>query len=235
MWWGAERVDVYVGRDQCWVGGTLAHPRAERFGELGSALERARGRGVTRVAVWLSGDLAKPFLLGPVAGLRRWQEALALAQAMAVEATGSIDGCQVVLEDWPGERPALAVASPSKSIDTIHIEVRRLKLRLQSIRPWWCRVVDRDRERGVNAVAMAIEDSDALTLLREADGRPVLARTYSPLPASDQIHALVARAALAEGVAIDEFRVWRWNPESDLDHDATTGAAGAAPAAGASA
>lgn len=230
MWWGAEPVDVYVGLDTCWVAGNAEHPLGGEFGELPAALaslqthaEAARrGRKLHRgskLRVWLSGGSARPFLVGPVAGLRRWHEAMALASATAPDATGLTEPCRVVLEDWPGEQAVLATAVPVATLEHIRHQIRQAGLAIQSIRPWWCRPLEQLSAQSAYD-AIVIEDSDALTMLREQAGRFVLARSYAPRPPADQLEPIVARTVLSEGINADDMRVVRWRPADDLAHAA---------------
>jgi hypothetical protein len=227
VWWGAEPVDVYVGIQACWMAGNADQAQAVEFGDLAAALASAqaqaeatrRGRKLRRrpaVRIWLSGGLARPFLVGPIAGLRRWHEAMALASAAASEATGLTESCRTVLEGWPGDRAALAIAAPTPLLERIDQETRRLRLSVQSIRPWWCRLVESASSPAAAGETLAIEDSDALTILREHAGQFVLARTYSPRPAADQVASIVVRTALAEGVEESEIRVLNGHPADAL-------------------
>ncbi len=232
MWWAAEAVDVYVGVEAFWVAGNAEHPQATEVSDLAAALTliqaRAevarRGRRLHRrpaLRIWLSGAYAQPFLVGPIEGLRRWNEAVALADAAALDATGLSDPCRVVLEDWPGEHAALATAVPAAILEHIGLQTRQAGLAIQSIRPWWCRPVEQLSVQSVDD-AIVIEDSDALTMLREQAGRLVLARSYAPRPPADQLEPIVARTALSEGIEADDMRVVRWRPADDLAHAAAT-------------
>ena len=85
-------------------------------------IERQRSRRWRRasVALWLSGGLARPFLCGPVAGLANWDEAEAMAIAMAPDATGLAVPCSVRLEAWPGDATALATAVDARLAQAIN-------------------------------------------------------------------------------------------------------------------
>jgi hypothetical protein len=227
VWWGAEPVDVYVGLDGCWVSGSGAEQgRAVAFADLARALRSVqqrveaarRGRRLyrrARLRIWLSGGLARPFVVGPVAGLRRWHEAVALASAAAADATGLAEPCRVVLESWPGEQAALAVAAPAPTLQDIEQETQRLRLPVQSIRPWWCALLERSPSQ-LSAQALAIEDRDALTILRERAGQFVLARTYAPKPSADQVAPIIARTALAEGIEAGDIKLLSADPQTLL-------------------
>jgi hypothetical protein len=224
--WGTEPIDVYVGVAACWVAGNAEQPQAIEFSELAAALKNLnqdikatrRERKLYRrpkLRIWLSGGFARPFLIGPVAGLRRWSETVALASAAASDATGLTEPCRVVLEDWPGEQAALATAVPLAILDHIGQHTRQAGLAIQSMRPWWCRRLDQLSPTGADD-AIAIEDGDALTMLRGQAGGFVLARTYAPRPPADQLEPIVARTALSEGINADDMRVARWRPTDDL-------------------
>jgi hypothetical protein len=227
VWWAAETFDVYVGVVTCWVAGHAEQSQPVECRDLAAALtlvqEKSqaarRSRRLHRppaLRIWLSGGLARPFLVGPVAGLRRWHEAMALASAAAPEATGLTGSCRTVLEGWPGDRAALAIAVPTPLLERIDQEARRLRQSVQSIRPWWCRMVESASAPAAAGETLAIEDSDALTILREQAGQFVLARTYSPRPSADQVASVVVRTALAEGVEESEVRVLNGYPADAL-------------------
>ncbi len=157
----------------------------------------------------MSGGLARPFLVGPVDGLRTWSEALALATATAPGVTDLDGPCTTHLEDWPGDRAALATAVSQTVLDEMYAAARAARVKLVSIRPWWARVAtDSLPEQGG---VVAIRDSDALTVIGMSAGRPDLASTYSPLPELDQMRASLRRAALSQGNSLDKAVVCSWD------------------------
>jgi hypothetical protein len=233
VWWGAEPVDVVLGADECWVGGydgvsakpvrhrelrdalqQVAHAKLRGEGQAAARGRRLLGRRPV-VRVWLSGAWASPFVVPSVAGLRRWHEAEQVAAAAAAEATGLAGNLKVALEDWPGERPGLAVAAVADVVRDVEQTVIECGWVLHSIRPWFCRALAL-QPTAPTASLVAIEDGDALTVLGEAAGHMTLARTYAPRPEPDARAALLTRLALAESAASGEWLVIPWQPEADL-------------------
>ena len=142
------------------------------------------------IRVWLSGVLARPFIVGPVAGLRRWSDALAFAKAAAPGATDLDGPCVVALDDWPGERPALATAMERAVFDSIAASAKATGTRLASIRPWWAKVAG-----AINAGTASHFESLS---------------TYLPRPGPSQTNALLNRVALAAGLSHDDVRKSAW-------------------------
>ena len=100
---------------------------------LRTALER-NPAGAQQVCVWLSGALARPFMFGPVAGLRGWREAHRAAEA-AASAAGEFDGpCTVFLEGDPGLQTVLATAVARDTFDSVYEIATSLRVRVRSIR-----------------------------------------------------------------------------------------------------
>lgn len=218
----AEPVELYVGLRECWRAGTATTPEARRFDSPAAALEGMGSSSRGRLRVWLSGALARPFLVGPIAGLRRRREALEAARAVAGALAGS-GALEVVLEGWPGQKAALAIASPSATMVELGALCVRLRLRTAFIRPWWCRVLEA-MPQATQVTAVAIEDGDALTILRDSGSEWLTARTYHPKPATDQLAQAISRLALSEGIAAEEIVVARWDPTLLLHHAGRAGA-----------
>jgi hypothetical protein len=165
-----------------------AQPAASRWGRRGAR-------------VWLSGALARPFLCGPVAGLRRWREVMELAQAAAVEATGIEAPCAVSVESWPHPKPAMAVAVGTATLDTVERTAHAHRVPVRSLRPWWAWALGHISAR--DASIMAMTDSDSMTVLIEQDERLHTANGYLPSPSSEHEDKLLARLALTAGVGLE--------------------------------
>lgn len=159
---------------------------------------RARGRAVS---VWLSGALARPFLFGPVQGLRGWSEVNSAAQSAARQACGIDEPCQVVLEGEPSMHRVLGTAVRVETVDAIHRTAASLGLRVKSIRPAWAEVIDSAPAARFNASLLVCSDEDAVTLLGQHEGRFDLASTYVPRPGVDEVEGLVRRMQLSRDLA----------------------------------
>jgi hypothetical protein len=227
VWWAADPVDVMIGRDACWVAGMAgSSPSVALFSQLDEALDQVarvstaqaglrRWRRRPAIRVWLSAAWARPFVVAPVAGLRRWREALQIAQAQAPEQTGLEGDLKVELEDWPGDHPAVAVAADASVISRIETKAAARKLAVRSIRPWFCRAMGA-QSACLEAALVAIEDADALTVFVQIRGHLVLARSYTPRPDGETQAALLTRLALAESIVGTDWLTIPWQPELDL-------------------
>ena len=167
-----------------------------------SLLARSRARiAKPRVRVWLSGALARPFLCGPVDGLKRWGEAVAFAEASAAAATGLADACSVELEDWPAPQAALAVAVTAATMQALHGAALSQGIVLRSVRPWWTVALSQALTESAGAVRMvAVSDIDSLTLLGGDAGRFDIASAYVPAPSPEHADKLLARVAMTAGI-----------------------------------
>ena len=211
MWWaGADRARVYLGVASAGVqtGGRAAATRWVQADAPAGAFERAlrsiepgavRRLGRRAIEVHLSGALARPFMLDAVAGMNSWPEALQVAGALAPEATGLAGPCAVWLDAWvPGQR-CVAVAMEAALRDQIEQIARAARLRIATLRPWWCAAIDSARAHLLEpARLLAVEDGDSLTLLTAPDGDDYAAlATHAPGPGPVQARAVLARAAMA--------------------------------------
>lgn len=155
----------------------------------------------TAARVWLSGALARPFLCGPVAGLKRWREVVELARSAAAEATGIETPCTVSVEHWPHPTAALAVAVGTATLDVVEHVAREHRIPLRGLRPWWAWALSHTSARG--AAMVAVTDSDSMTVLIERDGCLLTATGYVPSPSREHADKLVARLALTAGVGLE--------------------------------
>ncbi len=165
-----------------------------------------------RVALWLSGGLARPFLCGPVAGLTNWAEAEAVAAAAAAEATGFDGPCRVRLEGWPGDAAALCTAIHASLAQAIDEVARVRRVVWGSVRPRWASLLDEAIAERPSVRLLAFAEEDAFTLLggsspqssvMPAPGFEVAA-TYAPAPGSDRTTALWHRTMLSRDVQADD-------------------------------
>ena len=215
MWLaGSELVDVYLGETAAavmtagesgetdaahWLAATSVD---EAWGLVAQHMAGTDGnrRPGRRVRLWLSGALARPFMFGPVAGLRRWAEANDVAASMASDATGLIGPCAIWLDDWRPDAPCLAVAMNRSLLDAIETSAAEHGLRIASIRPWWTAVLGAALQTPEAPRCLTIEDSDALVLLSGSELMFGTAVAYAPRPDAQQTEALLARGLLAAGI-----------------------------------
>jgi len=209
-------IDIYLGLSEGALDVAGEAPAWHAHADLSVGLDglfreaaaRATGRWSRRVPVrlWWSGALARPFVCGPVEGLRRWREALALAQSLAPDATGLGADCVVTVEDWPGPQPTLATATAATTLAAVHAAAALHRVNVRAIRPWWAAAANHARTADSAATLVAARDGDALTLLGWQSGRWHTANAYLPAPSPEQAERLLARLAVSVGVAADSVR-----------------------------
>jgi hypothetical protein len=153
--------------------------------------------------VWLSGALARPFLFGPMTGLRGWRESQAAAAALASSATGLIGPCAAELESDPAVGAVLATAVEQSVLDALHTRAQTNRLRVVSIRPMWTRAIE-SASRGHEQQLLCCRDADALTVLAFRTETVVFAATYSPAPDEAESARLLRRLRASLGFADDE-------------------------------
>ena len=206
---GSDTSEVYLGRTAAAVwtlGSSDAGPQwlsaesaQQGWGQAVEVLAQAEPRKRRRrVAVWLSGALARPFMFRPVQGLRRWSEALQVAAGLAPDATGLNGPCEVWLDDWIPDRPCIAVAVERELRDAIEAAARNSRVRLTALGPWWVAALnDSVQKHPESANLVAINEPDALTVVSGRGGRFDSAASFAPRPEPNQIEALLTRTLLS--------------------------------------
>jgi hypothetical protein len=177
--------------------------------DAGAAIEALMdGLAVTRRAwwprplhVWLSGALARPFVFGPVAGLRGWREAHGAAAAAAPMACGLQGPCAAMLEADPSTQPVLGTAVELSLLNSIYIAVRARRLRVVSIRPAWARATESPGRAGSASDQMlCCREPEALTVMALRSGRWTFAATYTPAPSAEEEERLLNRLQASLGI-----------------------------------
>jgi hypothetical protein len=158
------------------------------------------------VRVWLSAALARPFVVGPVAGLRSVSEAQEIARAAAGAATGIAGPWAVQLEGMPTLAPTLATAVAQSVIDQIQTVLKAHGFTMMSLRPRWARALDARLMQRSDAALVAVDEPDGVTLLGASGSTPTVAMTLQPRPESGQTLAMVRRLCMGHDMPLD--RVW---------------------------
>jgi len=218
-----QMLQLYLAHDRCgWLdpsGVGNWHEDEDFDGRLAQFLEAAaqawprralRGRPVK---VWTSGGLIRPFLLGPVAGLNGSTEICSFAQSQVSDATGWIQPCEVRLEGDVTKGVALATAMPAAEHERVEAAVKRAKLRLLSLRPWWAAVLDQALAVRPELELLAVEDTESLVLLATQGGNWSMAETFAPRPSADEAIRVVQRMAAGASVQPERSAWWRWDAE----------------------
>lgn len=226
---------VYLGRADAWLrspDGALRHLDAGTLSQehvssiiplplieaLWAELSQApRGRWQSlRLRVLLSGELARPFIVGPAAGLKHWSEAQQLAEAMAPMASQLAQPCAVCLDQWPETKAAVATATPSGLIEALTLGARMHRITLTSVRPWWTLGIEHASEVDIEESAQpragvssrsqmfALADADSTTILAWQGGAVVSAFSHVPALSTEEQTDFLNRLAVSEGFAADE-------------------------------
>jgi hypothetical protein len=204
---GSDRAEVFIGSG---VAGVALHERSQWIDAASprDAWERARksiASGVQRrrfrripARVWLSGALARPFLVPSVAGLRHQREALEVARSLCAAATGLNGTTRIWLHDWRAGQPCLAVAVEDSVIDMIETGAKSGAVRIASIQPWWTQALNALFAGDTPPSTVAVDDGDSLIVVGAADGAVTSASAYGRMDAT-QARATVTRAAFLDG------------------------------------
>lgn len=215
MWWaGSEKAQIYLGQTSVgvfdssshgdgvqWLPATSAH---DAWAKAWEVLNKSERRSRRRIVVLLSGALCRPFMFGPVDGLRRWSEAVQLAAGLAPEATGLDGPCEVWLDHWTPGRPCIAVAVDRGLRDALETVARREGAALVAVKPWWAIALNEvARQKQPVARMLAVEEADVLTVLCGSGEGFVSAASYVPKPDLVQTAAVLMRGQLAAGVSSD--------------------------------
>lgn len=176
--------------------------------------QAAAVEGRPKIQVWLSGALARPFVIQPVAGLRRWPEAHALAEATGPAATGLDTPCAVVLERFPYPDASIATAMERQLCDVL--AVGAAGVRPASVRPWWTRALACSCKRLPHARLLLVEEPDALTVFAGQNGGFAHASTYAPPPDIHSLGQILARLRLTLGVEPGSMQMCKLRAARDV-------------------
>jgi len=180
VWWArSEPLEVYLSDREVGLGrrGVRSSQWAETS-DLSDALQQLAGwfgtpacSGVRQVRVWLSGDLARPYLVPAASGARSAREARVLATAMAADAAAFDGEVRLWLDRWRSGEPTLAVAIPAQVWQGLHEVVAtwsasragNAAIGIASIRPWWNMPFDEllaDSRREASRLGWSLADAE---------------------------------------------------------------------------
>lgn len=243
MWWDGfkartEVLDIYLGtrRVMCLpspsrikdVEGRAPESVAvESFEEALHVIGRLipagdSGKMRIKLRIWLSGGLARPFLLNVPAKIID-VEALRIAESMASAQTGLVRSCKVWVEKPNKSGQRVAVAVHADQLQAILDRVAgsnpgqgapRRKLQLLSIRPWWAEVLGEGVRHKKELQGIAVQDCDSLTVLtgkhHQAKTNSKLVETAQTLsPVADQATADAALMRRLLAIDVDPAVMWR--------------------------
>lgn len=209
LWGSAERWQMYLGTTICGLAPATSAPRWQASTEpeqwlagLDADLRRNRRllfRRRPSLRVWLSGALARPFLLAPMAGLRNRSEILQVARRKAAEGLDLNLPTDLWLDSTDLKHPAIGVVMPKSMRSALDAFAIRNGFVLRSIAPWWAGALDtvlsNSQENRLDL--FAVRDDDSLTVLGSSEEQWRLAETLAPPPAPSQSQATLLRMALS--------------------------------------
>jgi len=162
--------------------------------------------GRSKLRIWLSGGLCRPFIVPAVPGIRGTVEWQRTAAALAPQRTGLAGPCRVWVDAVKGDAPRVAVVMQESWFEQLMAFVEANRTRghsLASIRPWWADVLRAAHARDPQLRAMATQDCDSLTVLVSAppnEGGFSLASTLTPVTDRDAAESALARLLLSADV-----------------------------------
>jgi hypothetical protein len=208
-------IDVYVGegrvvacRDRCRSDSSPAEH--EGLEVHLRALHPRRRWPAERVRYWLSSSLCRPFIMGPVAGLKSWKEARALADGLAPAETGLAGDCATRLEGWPGSNTVVALAVDMITLDRLREAASACALAVKSVRPWWACAVRATREGTDSRELLWCEDTDGCIALGSRDGVYEMALAFKTADRAER-DGVQARLRLSHGPADGQLKRYSFN------------------------
>lgn len=215
MWLAGSKVDVYVGTLAVALDDGGDRILAFEVGSFAAALEQLRvwcqERAVrTRLRVWLSGGLARPFVLPQVVGVKGTVEVRQIAHSLVEQSTGLAGECAV----WVDAKLPIAIAVQDATLELLTaacVDAPRPH-KIVSIRPWWSGVLRWVLNQDSRSAALAVQDCDSLTVLAGRDEGFEVATTLSPVTDTETADAALVRQVLATGIADSEWRMARLLP-----------------------
>lgn len=220
MWWarselaevylGATIVGVRAGDTESWVG----VPDVESASSQVMAVLRQDVPRRARVRVWLSAALSRAFVVPADCGARNDDEAVAIAQALAAQATGVSGEITTWVDLWNAQRGCLAAATPTRVLVALREGCASCGLQLRSVKPWWNLALDQalsQARAGDRQVLWSLAEPDALTMGMLSAGAVSAIDTLEPVAHDpDWIHARARARAGQTGEHAE------WHAEADL-------------------
>lgn len=157
------------------------------------------GSQAKKVDLWLSGSLARPFIVEPVPGLKSRDERILVAERTAADLVGFSGPCEVWLQE-PAS-PGLAVAVEQELLSKLRLAEAASNVRFASIRPWWSHALRDVMETAPSSEALLTYEPDSWTLLSGSHGTFQCAETVAPAPAEEDGAEWLRRTAFAAAIS----------------------------------
>lgn len=152
--------------------------------------------------LWLCGAYARPFVAGPLAGLRHWREAQTVLAAMAPDATGLEGPCAVWTAGPVHREASVVVAVPLALLHSLRDQAKAQSLPLRSMRPWWSAAFNASLAAAPEAQLHVLDDGEALTSLQGQGGTCSHAATQWPAPEAAQRTGWMARLMAGRNLGV---------------------------------
>lgn len=185
-------------------------------------------KGNGRLDIWLSGALARPFVLPPLAGLKTCAEAVRVAQAKASDATGLPGDSTVWLDRWKPGQACVAVAMQRELSEALLALKRANGFAVKQIRPWWSAVQHAIASMPAmgQPEMLAIRESDSLVCLG-ANGGNSWAQSYAGVMDELLVQSTLHRLGFARQIDVTRVARAAWSEPSQstngIDHSWTQG------------
>lgn len=193
MWWAGSRpIEIYCGAGSL---GLRSPDEPSKWFELdgsepiglvlGRQLGRARAAG-RPARVWFSVSMARPFMVPGDCGARNEDEAAAVANVLAAEATGLLGALEVWIGPWRAAQPCVGVAVAAGLLGEVKSACDRAGSRLVSARPWWNLALeaadDSAKSSGCDGVRWFLVEPDGMATGTSVAGTPMALEFVGPMP-----------------------------------------------------
>jgi len=218
---GSDPVHVYLGTRRVMVDSTAGlqsqavHGIDEAYAALRIQLQSLRKR--SRLRLWLSGSLCRPFILNALPGVIARREVHRIALAMAEQGTGLQSPCRLWIEPRPVSDDRVVVAMQAGNYEELSNTLRDAGHKAVSVRPWWAELLrDTSAKTQDTPTCLSVQDCDSVTLLLGAGVEMTMATTYAPVLDNGTAKSIVARTLISSGVADSQLRFLRLTQDLQL-------------------
>lgn len=160
----------------------------------------------SKLRIWLSGALCRPFIVESIAGQRGAGEIDRIIQVQAQRALGRQEACRVWQERAARQGQRISIAVGEHWLGKIEQTMRGLRLPVKSIAPWWAEVLrahsidgranaSTSKPNGIQV--LAVHDCDSLTILAGSGQGFALVRTVAPIGDATSARSALSRSLLS--------------------------------------
>lgn len=152
----------------------------EKFAAILGRVNEVKGVWPRRgdVRLWLSAELAKPFVFGPIAGLSCWRDAVLAAREFAPRACGLTGPCEVFLEGDPSRTAVFVTAVETTVLRELLGTASALQVQIRAVVPIYALISSSPENRRLGAEMVCCVEEGVETVLIGKNGIPLHAGTY---------------------------------------------------------